>query len=212
MQLHTGVRIAPTKKQVCPWNTEAVPERSSLELLWVSDPGWITTVCTLNCVECLVQLCLLQRCYSLVSRKQCQIVGERSHLKRNRGNLYSIVRASAPTTWDLTPPSIKWWGSLRRWNVHTWFQLYPTISIPRSYKGDSCKHTLKKGVAWIHVKSSSINKTTGHTWTRNTPTKGQPFKITLGNCFTYLHRNRESSAKWEDRELCLNWRARLKTL
>lgn len=60
------------------------------------------------------------------------------------------------------------------------------------------------GIIWPVLSQTQLSHQSH--WTQadyiGTLTQAHPFKLTIGNHFTYFHRDRESLAKWQDREMC----------
>ena len=97
--------------------------------------------------------------------------GGKHTVKGNRANMGSVLRASAPATWDENPHPTGWRQPLGKGKpclMLTSNSTYLTSSSS-SYQDDSCQHTLRKDITCIHVISSSLTKGTGKQY-RNTAT------------------------------------------
>ena len=89
------------------------------------------------------------------------------------------LRASVPTTWDLSPPLIGLCWLLRRGEARAtpYSGCSHSINSPTSYRGDSCQDTVGKDVTHAHVRSISPTKPLCTCrFYRDTPPQKTPFQ------------------------------------
>ena len=120
---------------------------------------------------------LLQHCSPLWQGCQCWQRGEHV-FKGNRVNLDPILRASAPSAWDLTPPLIRQWQPWadRKSHLETGSSSSSFVSSPAPYHSDGHQHPEDR---WLLLTASPALLPKVCTLYRDAPTWGHPFKTAL---------------------------------